>query len=128
MGVVIHPCMGHSPTDELTLIQTLQGDNTMREVRLSIPVIGGLTVVYTGEEVEAKKQAVKRHLKMGVAHTSRFFGKVISLVANKIDNKPAQKEKTPQAWGKPEQVVHENPCPACGGPREDGYCSRHGKR
>jgi hypothetical protein len=92
----------------------------MREVRLSIPVIGGITVVYTGEEIHAKKEAVKRHVSMGIAHVSRFASGLISKLANKIENKPTD--------FKPAVVEETDACPACGGPRKDGVCPRHGKR
>ena len=45
----------------------------MKEVRLSIPLIGGPTVIYTGEEVEAKRVALKKHL-------SGFTSSIICLV------------------------------------------------
>lgn len=41
----------------------------MREVRLSIPIIGGITVIYTQEEITAKKEAVKASV---IRHMTNF--------------------------------------------------------
>jgi hypothetical protein len=53
----------------------------MKEVRLSVPVIGGVTVVYTQAEIEAKKQAMKQSVKTGLNAISRFF----SSLADKME-------------------------------------------
>lgn len=85
----------------------------MKEIRLSIPVVGGITVVYTEAEVEAKTLAVKAAFKSAYAYTSRFVGRVMSLKS---------KEITVEV--KTEYTV----CPACGAHRPKGVCSVHGSR
>lgn len=46
----------------------------MRELRLSIPFVGGVTVVYTAAEVEQKKQAIANHSKNLIASTKSLIG------------------------------------------------------
>lgn len=46
----------------------------MKEVRLSIPFVGGITVVLTKEEVDQKKAQAKKHFEAGVASV-KFFAK-----------------------------------------------------
>jgi hypothetical protein len=87
----------------------------MKEVRLSIPVVGGITVVYTAAEIEVTKQALKKHINASIAYTSRLVCKALRI--NKIPVKTEVKVKA-------EYTV----CPACGAGRPEGVCSVHGKR
>jgi len=48
----------------------------MKEVRLSIPVVGGVTVVYTQAELETKKQAAKQSIKTKLQSLSGFLTKL----------------------------------------------------
>lgn len=41
----------------------------MKEVRLSIPVIGGITVIYTQEEINSMKAKVKQRADAAAAFT-----------------------------------------------------------
>lgn len=51
----------------------------MKEVRLSIPIIGGITVIYTADEVEQKKQAAKKHALAFAQWTGRVLKQGYSL-------------------------------------------------
>lgn len=67
----------------------------MKEVRVSIPVIGGVTVVYTQQEINEMKQSIKHNVMLcssfvyrmttcGIAKASRFGSSTISAIANRI--------------------------------------------
>lgn len=44
----------------------------MRELRLSIPFVGGVTAVFTQEEVDIKKAAAKKHIQAAVVSIKSF--------------------------------------------------------
>lgn len=48
----------------------------MKEVRLSIPVVGGVTVVYTQAELAAKKASMKQSVKTGIEKLSGWLGRL----------------------------------------------------
>lgn len=61
----------------------------MKEVRLSIPIIGGITVIYTREEIQHKKAAIKRSLCSCISFFARTSSKGITAIANVIEGRPS---------------------------------------
>lgn len=60
----------------------------MKEVRLSIPIIGGVTVIYTREDIEHKKAAIRRRLCLCVSSLARIGSKSFTAIANKLEGRP----------------------------------------
>lgn len=98
----------------------------MKEVRLSIPIIGGITVIYTHDDIQRKKQAVKRAFSTGIACTARFGSRVISSIANKIEGKTPTQVVKPVVQPSAGHVV--DTCYSCGAPFVNGVCRVHGLR
>lgn len=66
----------------------------MKEVRLSIPVIGGITVIYTQDDITNMKQKTKAKLEharqftcSSIATACRFMSSNINVLANKLQPK-----------------------------------------
>lgn len=66
----------------------------MRELRLSIPFVGGVTVVYTKEEVDAKVARVKTvaassvdSMRRGTQHVVKGLASNLGRLADKLDSK-----------------------------------------
>jgi hypothetical protein len=126
----------------------------MKEVRFSIPFIGGPTVIFTKEEAEKKLSAAKTWIKdhpntctsivgnlLGTAIVWAIVPKITVAVvlvdaaitaltvpvAYYVDKKVLSQAG---ALGRPMVgvVVTGDACPSCGATRVDGVCVAHGSR
>lgn len=51
----------------------------MRELRLSIPFVGGVTAIYTPEEVQQKKDVVVKSTRSAITSIKKYCSKTITM-------------------------------------------------